>query len=86
VLEKVSDTYLGYLSQETGRCKMTFKGHTDYLHSVAIREANRQVINYATFASFNVDFAYILYHMPTRCFMFLSGGNRIRGWDSPYLG
>ncbi|KAI4990841.1 hypothetical protein ZWY2020_039212 [Hordeum vulgare] len=29
---------------ESGKCKMTFKGHTDYLHSVAVREANHQVV------------------------------------------
>uniref|UniRef100_A0A453KPC9 Uncharacterized protein n=1 Tax=Aegilops tauschii subsp. strangulata TaxID=200361 RepID=A0A453KPC9_AEGTS len=27
---------------ESGKCKMTFKGHTDYLHSIAVREANHQ--------------------------------------------
>ncbi|KAK2630828.1 hypothetical protein QOZ80_6AG0533330 [Eleusine coracana subsp. coracana] len=29
---------------ESGKCKMTFKGHTDYLHSIVVREANRQVV------------------------------------------
>ncbi|VAI17631.1 unnamed protein product [Triticum turgidum subsp. durum] len=29
---------------ESGKCKMTFKGHTDYLHSIAVREANHQVV------------------------------------------
>ncbi|XP_024319265.1 THO complex subunit 6 isoform X6 [Brachypodium distachyon] len=28
---------------ESGKCKMTFKGHTDYLHSIAVREANHQI-------------------------------------------
>jgi hypothetical protein len=36
------------LSQESGKCKMTFKGHTDYLHSIAVREANHQVRFYFT--------------------------------------
>ncbi|XP_024319264.1 THO complex subunit 6 isoform X5 [Brachypodium distachyon] len=31
-------------SEESGKCKMTFKGHTDYLHSIAVREANHQVV------------------------------------------
>ncbi|KQJ89984.1 hypothetical protein BRADI_4g28830v3 [Brachypodium distachyon] len=30
-------------SEESGKCKMTFKGHTDYLHSIAVREANHQI-------------------------------------------
>ncbi|KQJ89988.1 hypothetical protein BRADI_4g28830v3 [Brachypodium distachyon] len=30
-------------SEESGKCKMTFKGHTDYLHSIAVREANHQL-------------------------------------------
>jgi len=34
-----------YFLKETGKCKMTFKGHTDYLHSVAIRESNCQVVS-----------------------------------------
>jgi WD40 repeat protein len=33
-----------YFLEESGKCKMTFKGHTDYLHSIAVREANRQVV------------------------------------------
>ena len=46
LLQEVSETIAdhGCFSQETGKCKITFKGHADYLHSVAVRESNRQVI------------------------------------------
>jgi hypothetical protein len=62
--EEVSDgiSYHGCCSQESCKCKMAFKGHTDYLHSVVVREANRQVLCSLEIL-FDIDLAYILYHL-----------------------